>query len=49
MELIQKYDQEICLKSKCPHMNPNFRIPACFGNPDTCKINNKAGYPKEVK
>lgn len=39
------FNPDICFKSNCDKLS--FR--ACFGDPYNCKINKKAGYPKEVK
>jgi len=49
MIIIQMFDEKICQKNNCPHINWNSIIPACFGNPENCKINQKAGFPKEIK
>ena len=45
MTLIQKFNPEVCFKANCDKLN----FGACFGNLEKCKINKKAGYPKEVK
>lgn len=44
MSLIRLFDEKNCMKNNCPLVYDY----NCFGNPETCKINNKAGYPKEV-
>jgi hypothetical protein len=47
--LIKRFDERICLKNNCPYMSNYTKLPACFGNPNDCEINKKAGYPKEVE
>jgi hypothetical protein len=44
---IQLFNPVNCIidKKYCYNLSNGF----CFGNPEKCKINNKAGYPKEVK
>jgi len=49
MTMIQLFDEEICQKNNCPNTNWNMKVPTCFGNPENCKINQKAGFPKEIK
>ncbi len=49
MTLIQLFDEKICQKNNCPNSNWNMKLPTCFGNPHNCKINQKAGFPKEIK
>lgn len=45
----QMFNEKICILAKCPNMPTNTILPACFANPEDCEINQKAGYPKEVK
>ena len=50
MTTIQNFDTEYCIKIRCGLLwlgSNNLHV--CYGNPETCKENNKHGYPKEVK
>ena len=50
VEKIQLFDAEYCNKIRCGLLwlgTNNFHV--CYGCPETCKENNKHGYPKEVK
>lgn len=46
MPLIQLFNPQICKKNRCPHL---WMDETCYGGVDYCKINKRAGYPKEVK
>lgn len=49
MVLIQNFDESICAKIDCDLLWVKNSIAVCYGVPETCKYNNKNGYPKEVK
>ncbi len=38
------FEPSICFKNDCDKLS----MGACFGDPYKCKINKKAGYPKEI-
>ncbi len=44
MTLTHLFEPDICYKNNCDKLSHA----ACFGDPHNCKINQKAGYPKEV-
>jgi len=45
MTTTQLFNPKICIKNNCDKL----RFSCCYGTPKDCKINKKAGYPKELK
>jgi hypothetical protein len=44
----QLFDERNCMKNNCKHLFIGNKSFYCYAFPEDCKINKKAGYPKEV-
>jgi hypothetical protein len=48
MTLIKSFEPKICENANCKFFDYWFGG-ICYGNYEKCKINNKAGFPKQCK
>lgn len=44
MKTTQLFNPDICFKNNCEYLRAGY----CFGILEDCKINKKAGYPREI-
>ena len=49
MTWIKKFDSDYCKSIECDKLWIHNKIAVCYGLPESCTINIKHGYPKEVK
>ena len=48
MTIVKLFDHTNCQGVACPHLWIHGGLAVCYGIPETCKVNIKNGYPKEV-